>query len=77
MDGGCMTNQGIHHIDLLRYLGGEVSEVNVKTQTSFNKKNKDIKDNYPQLKCPIAAFQEFPDYPTYVYILTKSINHIF
>ena len=28
-----MTNQGIHHIDLLRYLGGEVSEVNVKTQT--------------------------------------------
>lgn len=33
MDGGCMTNQGIHHIDLLRYLGGEVSEVNVKTQT--------------------------------------------
>ena len=33
MDGGCMTNQGIHHIDLLRYLGGEVDEVNVKTQT--------------------------------------------
>ena len=33
MDGGCMTNQGIHHIDLLRYLGGEVLEVNVKTQT--------------------------------------------
>ncbi len=33
MDGGCMTNQGIHHIDLLRYLGGEVAEVNVKTQT--------------------------------------------
>ena len=33
MDGGCMTNQGIHHIDLLRYFGGEVSEVNVKTQT--------------------------------------------
>jgi UDP-N-acetyl-2-amino-2-deoxyglucuronate dehydrogenase len=33
MDGGCMTNQGIHHIDLLRYLGGDVAEVNVKTQT--------------------------------------------
>lgn len=25
MDGGCLTNQGIHHIDLLRQLGGEVS----------------------------------------------------
>jgi UDP-N-acetyl-2-amino-2-deoxyglucuronate dehydrogenase len=27
MDGGCLTNQGIHHIDLLRKLGGEVSRV--------------------------------------------------
>ena len=27
MDGGCLTNQGIHHIDLLRLLGGEVSKV--------------------------------------------------
>jgi UDP-N-acetyl-2-amino-2-deoxyglucuronate dehydrogenase len=27
MDGGCLTNQGIHHIDLLRFLGGEVSHV--------------------------------------------------
>ena len=27
MDGGCLTNQGIHHIDLLRYLGGEVDRV--------------------------------------------------
>lgn len=27
MDGGCLTNQGIHHIDLLRQLGGEVSRV--------------------------------------------------
>jgi UDP-N-acetyl-2-amino-2-deoxyglucuronate dehydrogenase len=27
MDGGCLTNQGIHHIDLLRHLGGEVSRV--------------------------------------------------
>ena len=27
MDGGCMTNQGIHHIDLLRKLGGEVRRV--------------------------------------------------
>lgn len=27
MDGGCLTNQGVHHIDLLRYLGGEVSRV--------------------------------------------------
>ncbi|AYV57225.1 gfo/Idh/MocA family oxidoreductase [Leptospira kmetyi] len=27
MDGGCLTNQGIHHIDLLRLLGGEVKRV--------------------------------------------------
>lgn len=27
MDGGCLTNQGVHHIDLLRQLGGEVSKV--------------------------------------------------
>jgi UDP-N-acetyl-2-amino-2-deoxyglucuronate dehydrogenase len=27
MDGGCLTNQGIHHIDLMRHLGGEVSRV--------------------------------------------------
>lgn len=27
MDGGCLTNQGIHHVDLLRQLGGEVQRV--------------------------------------------------
>jgi UDP-N-acetyl-2-amino-2-deoxyglucuronate dehydrogenase len=27
MDGGCLTNQGIHHIDLLRTMGGEVERV--------------------------------------------------
>lgn len=27
MDGGCLTNQGIHHIDLMRKLGGEVKRV--------------------------------------------------
>jgi UDP-N-acetyl-2-amino-2-deoxyglucuronate dehydrogenase len=27
MDGGCLTNQGIHHIDLLRHMGGEVERV--------------------------------------------------
>ncbi len=27
MDGGALTNQGIHHIDLLRYLGGNVIQV--------------------------------------------------
>lgn len=27
MDGGCLTNQGVHHIDLLRKLGGEVARV--------------------------------------------------
>jgi len=26
-DGGALSNQGVHHIDLLRYLGGEVDEV--------------------------------------------------
>jgi len=27
MDGGCLTNQGIHHIDLLKLMGGAVSRV--------------------------------------------------
>lgn len=27
LDGGCLTNQGIHHVDLLRLLGGEVKKV--------------------------------------------------
>jgi UDP-N-acetyl-2-amino-2-deoxyglucuronate dehydrogenase len=33
LDGGCITNQGIHHIDLLRYLGGEVDRVAATMQT--------------------------------------------
>ncbi len=32
-DGGALTNQGIHHIDLLRYLGGEVESVNATMGT--------------------------------------------
>ena len=32
-DGGALTNQGIHHVDLLRYLGGEVSQVNATMRT--------------------------------------------
>ena len=32
-DGGCLTNQGIHHVDLLRHLGGEVSRVNASMRT--------------------------------------------
>mgnify|MGYP001174821451 CR=1 FL=1 len=32
-DGGALTNQTIHHIDLLRYLGGEVDEVNATMRT--------------------------------------------
>jgi UDP-N-acetyl-2-amino-2-deoxyglucuronate dehydrogenase len=32
-DGGALTNQGIHHIDLLRYLGGEVKKVNATMRT--------------------------------------------
>jgi predicted dehydrogenase len=27
-DGGALTNQGIHHVDLLRYLAGDVEKVN-------------------------------------------------
>lgn len=33
MDGGALTNQGIHYIDLLRYLCGEVRKVNAITAT--------------------------------------------
>ena len=33
MDGGCITNQGIHHIDLIRYLAGEVEQVTAKMAT--------------------------------------------
>ena len=32
-DGGALSNQGIHHVDLLRYLGGEVSQVNATMRT--------------------------------------------
>jgi predicted dehydrogenase len=32
-DGGCLTNQGIHHVDLLRHLGGEITRVNATMRT--------------------------------------------
>ena len=32
-DGGALTNQGIHHIDLLRYLGGDIEKVNCTMRT--------------------------------------------
>ncbi len=32
-DGGALTNQGIHHVDLLRYLGGDVAQVNATMRT--------------------------------------------
>jgi UDP-N-acetyl-2-amino-2-deoxyglucuronate dehydrogenase len=32
-DGGALSNQGIHHVDLLRYLGGEVMKVNATMRT--------------------------------------------
>ena len=32
-DGGALTNQGIHHLDLLRYLAGEVRKVNSRMRT--------------------------------------------
>lgn len=33
LDGGCCTNQGIHHLDMLRYLAGEVKRVNAVMRT--------------------------------------------
>ena len=33
LDGGALTNQGIHHMDLLRHLGGEVKRVNAQMHT--------------------------------------------
>lgn len=33
MDGGALTNQGIHHVDLLRFLGGEVEKVCASMRT--------------------------------------------
>ena len=32
-DGGALTNQSIHHIDLIRYLGGEITRVNATMRT--------------------------------------------
>ena len=32
-DGGALTNQGIHHLDVLRYLCGEVKKVNATMKT--------------------------------------------
>ena len=32
-DGGALTNQGIHHVDLIRHLGGEVARVNALMRT--------------------------------------------
>jgi UDP-N-acetyl-2-amino-2-deoxyglucuronate dehydrogenase len=34
MDGGALTNQGIHHLDLLRYLGGDLAQVSAQMGTS-------------------------------------------
>ena len=36
-DGGALTNQGIHHIDLLRFLGGEVNKVSSVMRTLGSK----------------------------------------
>ena len=32
-DGGALTNQGVHYLDILRYLGGEVKRVNAIADT--------------------------------------------
>ena len=36
-DGGALTNQGIHHIDLLRYLNGEIKSVRAIMRTLGSK----------------------------------------
>ena len=36
-DGGALTNQGIHHIDLLRYLNGEIKSVKAIMRTLGSK----------------------------------------
>ncbi len=33
LDGGALTNQGIHHLDLIQYLGGPVAQVSAQTGT--------------------------------------------
>lgn len=33
LDGGCCTNQGIHHLDLLRYLNGDIKRINCMMRT--------------------------------------------
>lgn len=33
LDGGCLTNQGIHHLDIMRFLAGDVSSVTARTAT--------------------------------------------
>jgi predicted dehydrogenase len=35
MDGGALTNQGIHYLDLLLYLVGEIEQVSTLTATQF------------------------------------------
>lgn len=37
LDGGACTNQGIHHLDMLRYLAGEVNRVNATMRTYGSK----------------------------------------
>lgn len=32
-DGGALTNQGVHHVDLIRYLGGEVESLHSRMAT--------------------------------------------
>ena len=36
-DGGALTNQGIHHVDLIRYLFGEVDSVSATMKTLGSK----------------------------------------
>ncbi|HMH50522.1 MAG TPA: Gfo/Idh/MocA family oxidoreductase [Candidatus Acidoferrum sp.] len=35
MDGGALTNQGIHYIDLVRYIVGDIDAVNARTATQL------------------------------------------
>ncbi len=42
-DGGALTNQGIHHVDLIRYLAGDVEQVNC-TMGTIGVENVEVED---------------------------------
>lgn len=51
-DGGCLTNQGIHYVDLVRYLFGEISS------TIFNMDRVDIDIECENIACGILKSED-------------------